>query len=124
MKQLGADILRLWVASIDYQADVRISDSILKQISEVYRKIRNTMRFLLGNLYDFDPARHRVPYAELEELERYVLAKTQRLIGHVREAYDTYAFNNVYQAVHNYCTVFLSRSLLRHSQRPPVHGIP
>ena len=109
MKQYGADILRLWVSSTDYQADVRISDDILKQISEVYRKIRNTMRFLLGNLNDFDPARHRVPYAELEELERYVLAKTQRLIGHVREAYDTYAFNNVYQAVHNYCTVFLSQ---------------
>ena len=108
-KQLGADILRLWVSSTDYQADVRISDNILKQISEGYRKIRNTFRFLLGNLYDFDPGKHRLPYAELEELERYAMAKTHQLIKRVQDAYDSYEFNVVYHAVHNFCTVFLSQ---------------
>mgnify|MGYP001490971904 CR=1 FL=1 len=108
-KQLGADILRLWVSSVDYQADVRISDSILKQIAEVYRKIRNTLRFLLGNLSDFNPANDRVPVAEMEELERYVIAKTEQLVKQVSNAYDNYEFNVVYQAVHNYCTVFLSQ---------------
>lgn len=108
-QQLGADILRLWASSVDFQADVRISDDILKQISEVYRKIRNTLRFLLGNLSDFNPTAHRVPYSDMEELERYVLVKTERLVRRVRKAYDAYEFNVVYQAVHNYCTVFLSQ---------------
>ena len=124
MKQYGADILRLWVSSTDYQADVaHLRRHSQADFGGVPQNSQHDA-FLARKLNDFDPARHRVPYAELEELERYVLAKTQRLIGHVREAYDTYAFNNVYQAVHNYCTVFLSQVLLRHSQRPPVHGIP
>lgn len=111
-KQLGAEILRLWVASTDYQADVRISDDILKQVSEVYRKIRNTLRFLLGNLYDFDPVAHRVPHEALGELERYVLMKKERLVKRVHDAYDAYEFNIVYHAVHNFCTVFLSQFYL------------
>lgn len=71
MKTYGADILRLWVASVDYQADVRVSEKILKQIAEVYRKIRNTFRFLLGNLSDFQPETDRVEPSRLDELDRY-----------------------------------------------------
>lgn len=108
-KQLGADILRLWVSSVDYTADVRISDSILKQIAEVYRKIRNTMRFLLGNLADFDPKRDVVAHGEMEELERYVLSKLQQLVKRVNAAYDSYEFHAVYHHVHNFCAVFLSQ---------------
>src|SRR5690625_4560545 len=79
IKQLGADILRLWVASVDYQSDVRISDDILKQISEAYRKIRNTFRFMLGNLADFDPKKDRIAKADLEEVDRYMLHRLQEL---------------------------------------------
>ncbi|HDU1144855.1 TPA: isoleucine--tRNA ligase, partial [Listeria monocytogenes] len=75
IKQLGADIVRLWVASVDYQADVRVSDEILKQVSEVYRKIRNTMRFLLGNINDFNPTTNTVSYENLREVDKYMLIK-------------------------------------------------
>ncbi|MBA5844659.1 class I tRNA ligase family protein, partial [Escherichia coli] len=75
IKQLGADIVRLWVASVDYQADVRVSDEILKQVSEVYRKIRNTMRFLLGNINDFNPTTNAVSYENLREVDKYMLIK-------------------------------------------------
>lgn len=77
--KLGADILRLWVSSVDYQSDVRISDNILTQITEVYRKIRNTLRFLLGNLYDFNPATDRVAVSEMNELDRFAMI---RLLTH------------------------------------------
>jgi isoleucyl-tRNA synthetase len=106
--KLGADILRLWVASVDYQADVRISDAILNQIAEVYRKIRNTFRFLLGNLNGFDPAKDRVPYEQLGELDRYVLAKAAQVVKRVRKAYDDYQFHTVFHAVHNFCVIDLS----------------
>jgi isoleucyl-tRNA synthetase len=106
--KLGADILRLWVASVDYQADVRISDAILTQIAEVYRKIRNTFRFLLGNLAGFDPAKDRVSYEQLSELDRYVLAKAAQVVKRVRKAYDDYQFHTVFHAVHNFCTIDLS----------------
>lgn len=108
MDQLGADILRLWVASVDYTADVRVSDNILKQISEVYRKIRNTLRFLLGNLDDFDPAIHRVGRQELSELDRFMMIKAQRVLERVRKAYDKFQFHNVYSTIHNFCTIELS----------------
>lgn len=108
MDQLGTDILRLWVASVDYQADVRISDAILKQIAEVYRKIRNTFRFLLGNLYDFDPAVHRVETDKMSELDRYVLAKLQHVISRVKNAYNEYQFHTVFHTIHNFCTIDLS----------------
>lgn len=108
MNKLGADILRLWVASVDYTADVRISDNILTQIAEVYRKIRNTFRFLLGNLSGFDPAKDRVTYEQLGELDRYMLVKNQRVIEKVRKAYDAYQFHTVYHAIHNFCTLDLS----------------
>ncbi|MGG2095808.1 isoleucine--tRNA ligase [Bacillus sp. S13(2024)] len=108
MDQLGGDILRLWVSSVDYQSDVRISDDILKQVAEVYRKIRNTFRFLLGNLADFDPSKDVVPAAELREVDRYMLVKLNDLIAKVKDAYETYEFAAVYHAIHNFCTIDLS----------------
>ncbi|OEF99552.1 isoleucine--tRNA ligase [Vulcanibacillus modesticaldus] len=108
MDQLGADILRLWVASVDYQADVRISNDILKQISEVYRKIRNTLRFLVGNLEGFDPKTDKVALNEMNELDQYIMMRTKQLIDKVIKAYDEYEFHTVYQAVHNFCTVDMS----------------
>lgn len=108
MKQLGADILRLWVASVDYQADVRVSDPILKQVAEVYRKIRNTFRFLLGNLSDFDPSVHAVSYSDLREVDRFMLVKLNDLVKNVKNSYDKYEFAGIYHAVNNFCTLDLS----------------
>lgn len=108
MNQLGADILRLWVSSVDYQADHRVSDKILKQVSEVYRKIRNTFRFLLGNLHDFDPASNRVAYNEMSEVHRFMVVKLNTLIDDVKKAYENYQFSTVYNLIHNFCTVELS----------------
>ncbi|QKY68968.1 isoleucine--tRNA ligase [Lentibacillus sp. CBA3610] len=107
-KQLGIDILRLWVSSVDYQADVRISQEILKQISEGYRKIRNTVRFMLGNLADFDPEKDAVPEAEMEEVDRYMLHRLQNLVKNVRDSYDIYEYSPVYSHIHNFCTIDLS----------------
>ncbi len=112
IQSYGADILRLWVASVEYQADVRISDDILKQIAEVYRKIRNTFRFLLGNLYDFDPASHRLNWEELNAIDRYALIKLQRLVDRVTKAYERYEFHLVYHSIHTFCAVFLSQFYL------------
>ncbi|GLY10559.1 isoleucine--tRNA ligase [Pseudobacillus badius] len=108
MKQLGADILRLWVASVDFQADVRVSDAILKQVAEVYRKIRNTFRFLLGNLADFQPADHAVAYESLREVDQFMLVKLNELIKEVHYHYENYEFAAIYHAVNNFCTVDLS----------------
>ncbi|WP_100330842.1 isoleucine--tRNA ligase [Bacillus xiapuensis] len=108
MKQLGADILRLWVASVDFQADVRVSDAILKQVAEVYRKIRNTFRFLLGNLADFDPKQHQVAYEDLREVDQFMLVKLNELIKDVRQHYEHYEFAAIYHAVNYFCTVELS----------------
>lgn len=108
MNQLGADILRLWVASVDYQADVRVSDAILKQVAEVYRKIRNTFRFLLGNLNDFNPATDSVSFENLREVDQFMLVKLNKLIKSVRESYDRYEFASIYHAVNNFCTLDLS----------------
>ncbi|MBE4908801.1 isoleucine--tRNA ligase [Bacillus luteolus] len=107
MNQLGADILRLWVASVDYQSDVRVSDNILKQVAEVYRKIRNTYRFLLGNLADFTPD-HALDVSELREVDQYMLVKLNKLIAKVKKSYDNYEFAAIFHAVHNFCTIELS----------------
>ena len=106
--KLGADILRLWVASVDYRSDVRISNDILAQITEVYRKIRNTLRFFLANLGDFDPRRDRLPYGDLPELDRFALARLARVIERVLTAYDRYEFHLVYQTIHHFCAVDMS----------------
>ncbi|WP_338753926.1 isoleucine--tRNA ligase [Bacillus sp. FJAT-52991] len=108
MQQLGADILRLWVASVDFQADVRVSDAILKQVAEVYRKIRNTFRFLLGNLADFNPAEHKVAYNDLREVDQFMLVKLNDLIKEVHHHYENYEFATIYHAINNFCTVDLS----------------
>ena len=108
MNQLGADILRLWVSSVDYTADVRVSDSNFKQVSEVYRKIRNTLRFLHGNTSDFNPATDAVAFEDLRPVDQFVYVRLQDLIKEVREAYENYEFAGVYHAVNNFCTGELS----------------
>lgn len=108
MQQLGGDILRLWVASVDYQSDVRVSDAILKQVAEVYRKIRNTFRFLLGNLADFNPEQDAVPYEKLREVDQFMLVKLNKVIKAVRKGYDNYDFAAIYHTVNNFCTLDLS----------------
>lgn len=108
IKQYGADILRLWVASADYKNDIRISDGILKQMSEVYRRIRNTCRFIIGNLGDFDPKTDTVPYEALTELDRWALYELQQLIEKVTEAYENYDFHLLYHSLHNFCAVQMS----------------
>lgn len=105
--QYGADILRLWVASSDYRGDVRFSETILEQVADVYRRIRNTSRFLLGNLSDFDPARDGVADTDLDELDSWVLTRARRLFGRVVKAYRDYEFHLVYHSVHNFCSVDL-----------------
>jgi isoleucyl-tRNA synthetase len=104
----GADLLRLWVASVEYQADVKMSERVMGQLSEAYRKIRNTFRFALGNLSDFDPSRHVLPDAQLEEMDRWMLERTAQLAAKCREWYAAYEFHRVYHAIHDYCVVDLS----------------
>jgi isoleucyl-tRNA synthetase len=104
----GADLLRLWVASQDYQADVRISERMLTQLSEAYRKIRNTFRYALGNLSDFDPDRDALANAELEEIDRWMLERAAELVGKCREWYAGYEFHRVYHALHDFSAVDLS----------------
>jgi isoleucyl-tRNA synthetase len=104
----GADLLRLWVASQDYTADVRMSDNVMTQLSEAYRKLRNTFRFALGNLADFDPARDAVPDAEMEELDRWMLSRTAELVGQCRKWYEGFEFHRVFHALHDFAVVDLS----------------
>ena len=106
--QYGAEILRLWVAAEDYTEDIRISEEILKLLVEAYRRIRNTSRFILGNLYDFNPAADAVPYGEMAEMDRWILHQLQEVIRRVREAYEQYQFHVVYYTLYNFCTVDLS----------------
>jgi isoleucyl-tRNA synthetase len=108
IKQMGADILRLWVSSADYRDDMAVSPNILKQITEAYRKIRNTARFLLSNLYDFDPLVDQVNYQELTEIDRWALICLQRLIQKSLKGYYDYEYHIVYHAIHNFCVVDLS----------------
>ncbi len=106
--QYGAEILRLWVSASDYRDDVRISDKILKQLTDAYRRIRNTSRFLLGNLSDFDPQKHPVAYDQMLPIDRYALHSLQGLIERARKAYAAYEFHTIYHALFNYCTLDLS----------------
>jgi isoleucyl-tRNA synthetase len=104
----GADLLRLWVASVEYQADVKMSERVMTQLSEAYRKIRNTFRFALGNLSDFNPSRDAVSNEQLEEIDRWMLDRTAELVKKCREWYANYEFHRVYHAIHDYCVVDLS----------------
>jgi isoleucyl-tRNA synthetase len=108
IKQHGGDVLRLWVATVDFLEDMRLSKEILDRNAEAYRKIRNTCRYLLGNLYDFDPARHAVARADLEEIDRYVLGQLSQVVARVRSAYERYEFHLASQAIHRFSTVTLS----------------
>lgn len=108
ISKFGADILRLWVASADYQADIRLSQDILKQMSEVYRKIRNTFRYILGNTNGFDSNKDKVAYAELKDLDKWALLRLEQVRETVTEAYENYEFHVVYHTIHNFCTVDLS----------------
>ena len=110
--QYGADVLRLWVASSDYHADIRISPDILKQLSEAYRKIRNTARYILGNLNGFNPDENMVSLDELMPIDKWAIAKLNILIDKVKEAYDKYEFHIVYHAIHNFCVVDMSNFYL------------
>jgi isoleucyl-tRNA synthetase len=104
----GADLLRLWVASQEYQADVKMSERVMDQLSEAYRKIRNTFRFALGNLDKFDPSRDALPNEQLEEIDLWMLDRTAELSRKCREWYAGYDFHRVYHAIHDYCVVDLS----------------
>jgi isoleucyl-tRNA synthetase len=107
MNSLGADVLRLWVSATDYANEMSVSDEILKRMADSYRRMRNTLRFLLGNLHDFDPARDALPMDALLALDRWALARSAALQAEVLEAYDQYTFHLIYQKVHNFCSVDL-----------------
>jgi isoleucyl-tRNA synthetase len=107
MNSLGADVLRLWVSATDYANEMSVSDEILKRMADSYRRMRNTLRFLLGNLHDFDPARDALPVSELVALDAWALARTRTLQAEVLEAYRRYTFHLIYQKVHNFCSVDL-----------------
>ncbi len=108
IKQSGAEVLRLWVAAQDYKDDLRISPTILSQQIEVYRKLRNTCRFILSNLYDFDPALHRVGFDQLPELDRWALFKLHRLVGVVKDSYEKFDFRQIIHELDYFCTVNMS----------------
>ena len=104
----GAEILRLWVASMDFRDDVRISKEMLTRLSDSYRKIRNTFRYCLANLYDFDPAKNQVPGARMLEVDQWALARAANLADLCRNSYEKFEFHKVYHAIYNFCTVELS----------------
>jgi len=106
--QYGAEIIRLWVAMMDYREDIRISFEILSRIAEAYRKIRNTCRFMLGNLYDFNPERDSLPFEELMELDRWALYTFKKLAARVIKAYQDYEFHIVYHSLNSFSTVEMS----------------
>ena len=108
IKDYGADMLRLWVASADYTQDMRISKDIMKQLSEAYLKIRNTARYMLGNLDGFNPDKDMVPYANLMDLDKWALSRLQELTKTVRGFYNKYEFHGVYRSIYNFCVVDLS----------------
>jgi len=112
MKKSGAEILRLWVAAEDFREDVRISDEILSRLVEAYRRLRNTARFLISNLYDFEPDKDAIQTAQLDEMDRWILQRTQNVLSRCREAYDNYEFHAVYHTLNNFCSVDLSAQYL------------
>jgi isoleucyl-tRNA synthetase len=136
---MGAEVLRLWCAALNYHEDMRVSDEILKRISDAYRKLRNTARFCLGNLAGFDPKRDRVPFDQMLEIDRWALAELNEVTKRVLEAYRSYEFPDVYHALYNFATVELSalyfdilkdrlytyapRSLARRSAQTAVYEI-
>ncbi len=108
IKKFGADILRLWVTSSDFKYDMNVSDKILEQNSEVYRRIRNTFRFILGNIGDFDVNVNYIPFAERREIDRWIVIRLQEVIKNLNNAYEKYEYHRVYHDIHNFCAVEMS----------------
>ena len=108
IKNYGADILRLWAASVDYRNDTKIGDNIIKQLAEIFKKTRNTARFLLGNIYDFDPAKDYVKYEELKPIDKFALHKLNKVVAEVTEAFENYEFYKYFQCLQNFAAVDLS----------------
>lgn len=108
MKKYGADILRLWVSSSDYSEDIRLSDEILKRLADAYRKIRNTYKYLLSNLYDFDPSTDAVPHEKMLEPDRWILSRLSAVIKSAEENYETYSFHKVYRDIYGFCVYEVS----------------
>jgi len=108
VQKFGADLVRLWVASEDFRDDVAISDDIFAHVIDTYRTLRNTLRFQLGNLFDFEPERHTVAFAERTPLDRWILQKTKKLIRQVTDAFEAYEFHRAYQQISHFCNVALS----------------
>jgi len=108
IKKHGAEIVRLWVAGEDYTDNIRLSEEILQRLTEAYRRIRNTCRYLLGNLFDFDPIQDQVPYEEMEELDRWALHRVQEMNELILRAYENFEFHLVYHNLHNFCVLDLS----------------
>jgi isoleucyl-tRNA synthetase len=123
MKKYGADILRLWVASSDYETDIKISPEILERLADGYRKIRNTFRFLLSNLYDFDPAKNTVAYSEMTEADKWMLSRLSWLQNTVTEAYEKSEFHKVYRNVYDFCVSEIS-SLYMDFMKDPLYILP
>jgi isoleucyl-tRNA synthetase len=111
-EKMGGEIVRLWVASVDFREDVRCSDNLMQRVAENYRKIRNTIKAMLGNLHDFDPERDAVPFAQMEGLDQYMLGETARLTREVRDWYERYQFHRIYQRILEFCATDLSRVYL------------
>jgi len=106
--RLGGEIVRLWTASVDFREDVVGSEALMQRVGENYKKIRNTFRYILSNLYDFDPVKNAVPFEKMEELDQYMLRQTCAFTADVRNGYDEFAFHKIYQRVNNFCIVDLS----------------
>ncbi len=106
--RLGGEIVRLWTASVDFREDVVGSEALMQRVGENYKKIRNTFRYILSNLYDFDPAKDAVPFEKMEELDQYMLRQTRAFAADVRSGYDKFAFHKIYHRVNDFCIVDLS----------------
>lgn len=108
IERFGADVLRLWVAASSYSDDIRISEETLSRFSDAYRKIRNTCRFILGNLYDFNPQKDILDYDQLREIDKWALFEVQRLVTEVTDCYRDYRFHRIFQSIYNFCTIQMS----------------
>ncbi|GAI38283.1 unnamed protein product, partial [marine sediment metagenome] len=104
----GSDILRLWVASVNYQEDIRCNDELIGRTQDAYRKIRNTLRYLLGNIDDFDPNEKSVAYDDMFEIDKWAMQQLQKLIASVTNAYENFVFHRVFSLIYNFCTVEMS----------------
>ncbi len=108
IRNYGAEIIRMWVAAEDYKDNMRLSKEIMQRLVEAYRRIRNTCRYILGNLYDFDPKKHKVSYDDMEELDKWILHRLQEINEKIQKAYEDFEFHIVYHTLHNFCVVDLS----------------